>query len=136
MAADQPELIPVRALNQVSYCPRLYYLEYVDSVMPVNEFVEDGVFRHRRVNDPALANRPRKEADVLRTRGVSLSSERLGITGRLDVLEEDGDSALRPVETKRGWRRRTKPDGPRSGKTTRSSYAPRGSWWKRVRARQ
>ena len=95
-----PDLIPVRALNQVSYCPRLYYLEYVDSVMPINEFVEDGLFQHRRVNDPALANRTRKEGDVLRTRSVSLSSERLGITGKLDLLEEDGE-AIRPVETKR-----------------------------------
>jgi hypothetical protein len=25
MLPAQPELIPVRALNQVSYCPRLYY---------------------------------------------------------------------------------------------------------------
>ena len=95
-----PDLIPVRALNQVSYCPRLYYLEYVDSVMPINEFVEDGLFQHRRVNDPQLANRTRKEGDVLRTRSVSLSSERLGITGKLDLLEEEGD-AIRPVETKR-----------------------------------
>jgi CRISP-associated protein Cas1 len=97
---NEPDLIPVRALNQVSYCPRLYYLEYVDSVMPINEFVEDGLFQHRRVNDPGLASRTRKEGDVLRTRSVSLSSERLGITGKLDLLEEEGD-AIRPVETKR-----------------------------------
>jgi len=94
------ELIPVRALNQVSYCPRLYYLEYVESVMPINEFVEEGLFQHRRVDDPELASRTRKEGDVLRTRGVSLSSERLGISGKLDVLEEKSDVA-RPVETKR-----------------------------------
>jgi len=37
--------------------------------------------------------------DALRTRSVSLSSERLGITGKLDLLEEQGD-AIRPVETK------------------------------------
>jgi CRISPR-associated protein Cas1 len=94
------DLIPVRALNQVSYCPRLYYLEYVESVMPINEYVEDGLFQHRRVNDSALANRTRKEGDVLRTRSVSLSSDRLGITGKLDLLEQEGD-AMRPVETKR-----------------------------------
>jgi CRISPR-associated protein Cas1 len=100
MDAATPELIPVRALNQVSYCPRLYYLEYVESVMPINEFVEDGLFQHRRVNAPELASRTRKEGDVMRTRSVSLSSERLGITGKLDLLEEQGD-ATRPVETKR-----------------------------------
>jgi CRISPR-associated protein Cas4 len=97
---NQLDLIPVRALNQVSYCPRLYYLEYVEAVMPINEYVADGLFQHRRVNDPGLASRTRKEGDILRTRSVSLSSERLGITGKLDLLEEDGD-AIRPVETKR-----------------------------------
>ena len=84
------ELIPVRALNQVSYCPRLYYLEYVEAVMPTNEYVEDGLFQHRRVNDPALASRTRKEGDALRTRSVALSSQKLGITAKLDVLEEAG----------------------------------------------
>ena len=79
----------MRALNQVSYCPRLYYLEYVEAVMPVNEYVEDGLFQHRRVNDPSLANRSGKEGDVLRTRSVALSSERLGITAKLDLLEEE-----------------------------------------------
>jgi CRISP-associated protein Cas1 len=99
-SAAQLDLIPVRALNQVSYCPRLYYLEYVEAVMPINEYVEDGLFQHRRVNDPELANRTRKEGDILRTRSISLSSERLGITGKLDLLEEQRD-AIRPVETKR-----------------------------------
>ena len=44
MNAAPQDLIPVRALNQVTYCPRLYYLEYVESVMPTNEYVEDGLF--------------------------------------------------------------------------------------------
>ncbi len=94
------EPVPLRALNQVSYCKRLYYLEYVDGVMPINEYVEDGLFHHRRVNDPGTASRTRKEGDVLRTRSVSFSSERLGITGTLDLLEEDGER-IQPVEYKR-----------------------------------
>jgi CRISP-associated protein Cas1 len=95
-----PDLVPVRALNQVTYCPRLYYLEYVESIMPLNEHVEAGLFEHRRINDPDLASRTRKAKDVLRTRSVSLSSERLGITGKLDLLEEQ-DGMMRPVESKR-----------------------------------
>ena len=112
MNADPPDLIPVRALNQVSYCPRLYYLEYVESVMPINEYVEDGLFQHRRVNDPDLANRTRKEGTSLRTRSVSLSSERLGITGKLDLLEERGE-ATRPVEYKRSAAPRDEDGEPR-----------------------
>jgi CRISP-associated protein Cas1 len=87
-AAVTADLIPVRALNQVTYCPRLYYLQYVDAVMPVNEHVEGGLFDHRRVVAPELANRTRKEGDAWHTRSVHLSSERLGLTGVLDLLEE------------------------------------------------
>src|SRR5712691_7443248 len=101
MTPIQLDLIPVRALNQVSYCQRLYYLEYVEALMQNNEYVEDGLFKHRRVNDPALENRPRKEKDALHTRSVSLSSERLGITAKLDLVEEK-DGEVYPVEYKRG----------------------------------
>jgi CRISPR-associated protein Cas1 len=95
------DLIPVRALNQVTYCPRLYFLQYIDCVMPTNEHVEGGLFEHRRVDDPDLANRRRKEGDALHTRSVALSSERLGLTGVLDLVEERGEEAY-PVETKHG----------------------------------
>ncbi len=98
---DNQDLIPVRALNQVTYCNRLYYLEYVESLMPINEHVEDGIFQHRRVDDPDLQNRPRKDGAVVHTRSVQLSSERLGITGKLDVVEEK-DGRTYPVEYKRG----------------------------------
>src|SRR5258707_2540979 len=93
------DLIPVRALNQVTYCPRLYYLEYVEAVMPVNEHVEDGLFLHRRVDDPALRNRPRKEEGAVHTRSVQLSSETLCLTGKLDLLEEKHGNVY-PVEYK------------------------------------
>src|SRR5262249_420498 len=43
-SAVEVDLIPVRALNQITYCQRLYYLEYVEAVMPTNEHVEDGLF--------------------------------------------------------------------------------------------
>jgi CRISPR-associated protein Cas1 len=100
-ASHDIDLIPVRALNQVTYCPRLYYLEYVESVMPLNEHVQDGLFQHRRIDEPTLRQRPRKEGDVFHTRSVQISSERLGISGKLDLVEEKG-GAVYPVEYKRG----------------------------------
>src|SRR5436190_20514438 len=101
MSAVATDLIPVRALNQVTYCPRLYYLQYVDCVMPVNEHVAGGQFDHRRVDDPDLAHRNRREGGAQTTRGVALSSERLGLTAVLDLVEER-DGELCPVETKHG----------------------------------
>jgi CRISPR-associated protein Cas1 len=93
--------IPVRALNQVTYCPRLYYLQYVDCVMPTNEHVEAGRFDHRRVDDPDLKNKTRTDRGTATSRGVALSGEALGITGVLDVIEERNGEQY-PVETKHG----------------------------------
>lgn len=95
------DMIPVRALNQVTFCPRLYFLQYVDAVMPTNEHVEGGLFDHRRVDDPDLKNRTRADGDTARTRGVHLSSEALGISGVLDQIEEKNGEQY-PVETKHG----------------------------------
>jgi CRISPR-associated protein Cas1 len=95
------DLIPLRALNQVTYCPRLYYLEYVEAIMPINEHVEDGLFQHRRVDDPDLQHRSRKDGDTIHTRSIQLSSTSLGLTGKLDLLEERGGQVY-PVEYKRG----------------------------------
>ena len=99
-AVPESDLIPVRALNQVSYCSRLYWLQYVEGLMVINEHVEDGLVKHGRVNDPKAAGRPRKERDTIHTRSVSLASERLGLTSTLDVIEEKGDEVY-PVEYKR-----------------------------------
>jgi CRISPR-associated protein Cas1 len=101
MATVDCDLIPVRALNQVTYCRRLYYLEYVEAVMPTNEHVEDGIFQHRRVDDPDLQNRTRKENGALHTRSVQISSQRLGLSGKLDLVEEK-NGRVYPVEYKRG----------------------------------
>src|SRR3954463_560696 len=100
-ATTATDPIPLRALNQVSYCPRLYYLQYVDAVMPHNEHVEGGLHDHRRVDDQELANRTRKEGDADKSRGVHLSSEALGLCGVLDVIEEKNGESF-PVETKHG----------------------------------
>ena len=101
MIAEEIDLIPVRALNQVTYCQRLYYLEYVEAVLPINEHIEDGLFHHRRVDDPELAHRTRKDGDTLHTRSVQISSLNLGISGKLDLVEEKGGVPC-PVEYKRG----------------------------------
>lgn len=85
----------------MTYCPRLYYLQYVDSVMPVNEHVEAGLHDHRRVDSPELANKTRKEGEADKSRGVQLSSETLGLSGVLDVIEEKAGESY-PVETKHG----------------------------------
>lgn len=101
MSATTTDPIPARALNQVTYCERLYYLQYVDAVMPTNEHVEGGLHDHRRTDSPDLKNKTRTDRGTATSRGVALTSEALGVTGVLDVLEEKGGDQY-PVETKHG----------------------------------
>jgi len=100
-ATTATDPIPVRALNQVTYCSRLYYLQYVDCVMPTNEHVEAGLFDHRRVDQSELKNKTRTDRGTATSRGIALSSEALGISGVLDVIEEKAGEQY-PVETKHG----------------------------------
>ena len=100
----QPETLPARMLNEFVYCPRLFYLEWVQG-----EFVEsadtlEGHRTHRRV-DEERGTLPKAEewAEGLkvRARALSLSSDRLGLVAKLDLLEDEEGKAC-PVDYKRG----------------------------------
>ncbi len=98
-----PELIPARILNEHVYCPRLAYLEWVDRMFEDNADTAEGTFVHRRVDKeqgtpPAPGS---TEDDPPPSRSVTLSSERLGLIAKVDLLDTDG-TAVVPVEYKRG----------------------------------
>lgn len=90
-------LIPVSQLNKLVFCPRRFYYEYVLGEWQDNAYTVAGTIRHERADTPGRESRTEK----VTTRAVSVSSERLGIVGRLDVLEES-DGAVLPVEYKSG----------------------------------
>lgn len=101
---DVPELVPVRMLNEMAYCPRLFFLEWVDSRFVDNDDTVEGRYHHRRVDrerSSSGGDRPDVSTSFL------LSSDKLGITGRVDMVEFDGSTAV-PVDFKRG----TVPDIP------------------------
>jgi CRISP-associated protein Cas1 len=109
-----PVLAPARMINEVLYCERLMYLEYVQGEWADNAYTADGQAVHRKVNEETKPLRPapdgESEAEEERpyvARSVWLSSERLGITAKLDLVEVDGGQVV-PVEYKRGKR----PDAP------------------------
>lgn len=100
-----PEYIPVRMLNEFVYCPRLAYLEWADGEFIHNSYTLEGKMHHRRVERKSDSL---KEADAvepleLTTRSVTLSSQKLGIISKLDILETKGKQAT-PVDYKRGKR--------------------------------
>ncbi|MCW3053151.1 MAG: CRISPR-associated protein Cas4 [Chthonomonadales bacterium] len=89
--------IPVSQLNKLVFCPRRFYYEYVLGEWQDNAYTITGTMRHERADTPGHESR----AEKVTTRAVSVASERLGIVGRLDVLEES-NGALLPVEYKSG----------------------------------
>ncbi len=101
-------LLPARMLNEFAYCPRLAYLEWVQGEFADSADTVEGRFHHRRVDEAPRRARPpagAEEADdaVIHQRSVWLSSERLGLTAKIDVVEGIG-AAVAPVDYKRGKR--------------------------------
>jgi len=95
-------------VNEYEYCPRLAYLEWVQSEWAESADTVQGTHQHRRV-DTAAGDLPPSEAlaadseSNLRVRSLRLSSTKLGLTAKIDVVEVDG-SAVTPVDYKRGKR--------------------------------
>lgn len=101
MRTELPELVPARMLNEYAYCPRLFFLEWVDSLWASNADVAEGNRRHRRV-DSGGGNAPLPdEGELKAARSVELASERLGIVAKLDLLEGVAGGVI-PVDTKKG----------------------------------
>ncbi len=108
LGATEVPLIPVRMLNEYVYCPRLAYLMWVQGEFEHNAYTVEGVIRHRRVDKPKgkLPEQPpqaEEETVNLHAQSVSLGSEQLGITAKIDLVEAEGTVAT-PVDYKRGKR--------------------------------
>ena len=106
--ADALALVPARMINEVIYCERLMYLEWVQGEWADNSFTVDGQAVHRRVNEEGKPLRKAREVDApderpYEARSVWLSSERLGITAKIDLVEVAGQQVV-PVEYKRSAR--------------------------------
>lgn len=119
MEASQPELslpcpelpgdlplLPARMVNEYQYCPRLAYLEWVQCEWEESADTVEGRFTHRRVDrpsgglpDPASA----EPGEEIHARALTLSSPRLGLIARMDLVEAEGSRAT-PVDYKRGGR--------------------------------
>lgn len=102
-----PELVPARMVNEFTYCPRLFFLEWVQARWADNLDTAEGRYTHRRVDRESGSAPLPDEGKLTVARSVLLSSERLGLIARIDLLEGDG-GMVRPVDTKKG----SPPDNP------------------------
>lgn len=113
-----PELLPARMVNEVLYCERLFYLEWVQREFQDNAFTIDGRAVHRRADvpggklpaapsperagEPAAHEDDASDARPYTARSVWLSSDRLGLTAKIDVVEGNEAGTVVPIEYKRG----------------------------------
>ncbi len=106
-AGDDEPLVPARMLNEWVYCPRLAYLEWVEGSWEDNADTAQGRRAHIRADKPGPAMpSPDDMTDGdpgFRTRSVTLSSTRLGLVAKIDVLEGE-DGLVTPVDYKKGKR--------------------------------
>lgn len=111
METDSENLIlPARMVNEYVYCPRLFYIEFVEKVFVHNAHTLQGKAQHKRV-DGGNGNLPQKakssiselpsSPETIHARSVNLSSDRLGVTAKLDLVEGDAEAVI-PVEYKKG----------------------------------
>src|SRR5690606_36651061 len=83
------ELLPARMLNEFAYCPRLFYLEFVQGEFVDTHFTIDGQDAHRRVNvGTGKIPAPACE-ESFEVRSVSPSSATLALSAKIDLVEGD-----------------------------------------------
>lgn len=106
-AGDDEPLVPARMVNEWVYCPRLAYLEWAHGEWAENADTTAGRRDHAASDtgrSPPLPEAAAVEEDLtLRTRRITLSSERLGLTAKVDLLDVDGGMVV-PVDVKTGKR--------------------------------
>ncbi len=106
--APLPELVPARMVNEVLFCERLLYLEWAQGEWADNAFTLDGRAVHGRTDEkrgdlpPAPDDEAEPDGPPYKATSVELSSSALGITAKIDLVEEGGDGVVIPVEYKRG----------------------------------
>lgn len=100
--SDVPDLVPARMVNEFEYCPRLFYLEWVQSRFEDNPDTVEGRYVHRNVDaGGGRIDDADEDSPVRKARSVTVSSENLGIIAKADIIEGKGNKVT-PVEVKRG----------------------------------
>jgi len=97
--------LPARMVNEYIYCPRLFYLGYVETQFAHNQETVEGAIGHRRVDEKQDELPPAEElidgASTTQSRSVMLSSETYRVIAKMDLVEMAGQWVI-PVDYKRG----------------------------------
>jgi CRISPR-associated protein Cas1 len=92
-------------VNEFVYCPRLFHLEWVQGQFASSDDVEEGLYVHRVVDRPGGSI---SEPDVDTAipgqvaRSVWVTSTRLRVTAKIDIVETGSEGRVTPVDYKKG----------------------------------
>lgn len=95
---NDPENIPLSALQHWRVCPRQCALIHIAGVWEENRLTAEGRLLHERVHEAGSEIR----GGVRTCRGLQLVSKRLGLIGQADAVEFRQGAPPFPVEYKRG----------------------------------
>jgi CRISPR-associated exonuclease Cas4 len=95
------ESLPLSLLNDYLYCRRRAALKVVEGWRSANEHTARGDIVHEHADLPGYE----LAKGVTLLRALPVFSERLGLSGKCDIIEQRPDGSLFPVEYKVGKRR-------------------------------
>lgn len=108
---DPLPLMPVRRLHNFLYCPRLFYLQWVENLFEENADTVAGSAAHRQTDQPSRYDEEKAEAlrsglaEGARLRSLRVENVELGLVGVIDVVE-GGPGGLELLDYKKGSARR------------------------------
>ncbi len=89
--------IPITIVAEYVFCPRSAWLAFLTGAFQANEFTVEGEILHQKVHTSGEESRRGQK----RWKGVPLFSQRLGLVGYADVVE-DVEGTWSVIEYKRG----------------------------------
>lgn len=98
--ADEPDPLPLSALQHWAYCPRQCGLIHLEQAFDDNVHTLRGQAVHTIVDKPGVELR----AGLRVERALPIWNDRLGLIGKSDVVEFEPDGTPYPVEYKHGAR--------------------------------
>src|SRR3982750_3851514 len=90
---ELPDYLPARMVNEFCYCPRLFFYEWVEGVFVESTDTVEGAIQHRRGDEKASKLPASADRSEIHARSVTLSSERLRVIAKIDLVELEGTTA-------------------------------------------
>jgi CRISPR-associated exonuclease Cas4 len=105
-STGEREALPLSLLNDYLYCPRRAALKIVEGWRAENKHTVLGDIVHEHADLPGYE----VAKGIKLLRALPVFSDRLGLNGKCDIVEQHSDGSLCPVEYKKGKRRQFEND--------------------------